>query len=128
MEASPSLPFIQHSTFAFPDVRRTDPVFTFMRTLLLALLVLLPAHAFAQTIGTEISSGPLPFTSVQSFLPAPAVAVAKDRTGVAIAWVTSGAGGDRISVVRLDVTGHFTGQVQTIPVASGDSLYALAPS
>jgi hypothetical protein len=40
----------------------------------------------------------------------------------------SGAGGDRIAIVGLDVTGHFTGQVQTIPVASGDSIYALVPS
>jgi hypothetical protein len=36
--------------------------------------------------------------------------------------------GDRIFVVRLDVTGHFTGQVQTIPVASPDFVFAIAPS
>jgi hypothetical protein len=98
-----------------------------MRKLLLALLLFQAVDAFAQTVGAEIASGPLPFTNVQSFLPAPAVALARDRAGVAIAWVMRGTAGDRISVVRLDATGHFTGAVQTIP-ASADSLDVLAPS
>jgi hypothetical protein len=99
-----------------------------MRNLLVAILLLHAVDAFAQpAVSAEIASGPLPFTNVQSFLPAPAVALAKDRTGVAIAWLMRGTGGDRISVVRLDATGHFTGAVQTIPAAS-DSLDLVAPS
>jgi hypothetical protein len=99
-----------------------------MRNLFVAILLLHAVDAFCQpTISAEIASGPIPFTNVQSFLPAPAVALAKDRTGVAIAWLMRSAGGDRISVVRLDGTGHFAGAVQTIPAAS-DSLDVLAPS
>jgi len=98
-----------------------------MRKLLLAFLLFQAVDAFAQTVGAEIASGPLPFTNLPSFLPAPAIAMAKDRTSVAIAWLMPGAIGDRISVVRLDATGHFTGQVQTIP-ASADFLYVTAPS
>jgi hypothetical protein len=117
---------IQH--LLFPDVSRIETVFPFMRRLLLAFLLFQTVDAFAQTISAEISSGPLPFTDLLSFLPAPAVPMAKDRTGVAIAWLMRGADGDRISVVRLDVTGHFTGEVQTIPAASPDFVYVVAPS
>jgi hypothetical protein len=100
-----------------------------MRKLLLAFLVFQAVDVFAQpAVSAEIASGPLPFTNLLSFLPAPAVALAKDRTGAAIAWQMSGTDGDRISVVRLDGTAHFTGQVQTIPAASSDVVYAIAPS
>jgi hypothetical protein len=96
-----------------------------VRRILFPILLLQALAAFAQpTISPEIASGPLPFPTFASLLPAPAVAMAKDGTGVAIAWQMS----DRISVVRLDGTGHFIGQVQTIPVASSDFVYALAPS
>jgi len=80
-----------------------------MRNLLLAVLLFQGVNAFGQNISAEISSGPLPFTKIASFLPAPAVQMAKDRTGVAIVWVMPTDLGDRISVVRLDGTGHFTG-------------------
>jgi len=99
-----------------------------MRKLLFAALLFQAVNAFGQTVSAEISSGPIPFTNVSSFLPTPAVALAKDRTGVAIAWLMPGADGDRISVVRLDATGHFTGQVQTIPIASSELVYVVAPS
>jgi len=98
-----------------------------MRKLLIALLLFQAIDAFGQTVGAEIASGPLPFSNLLSFMPTPAVAVAKDRTGVAIAWLMREPEGDRISVVRLDATGHFTGAVQTIP-ASSDSLDVLTPS
>jgi len=117
---------IQHSLF--PDVDPIEAVFIFMRKLLLAALLFQSVNAFGQTISAEISSGPIPFTNVGAFLPAPAVALAKDRTGVAIAWLMPDAIGDRISVVRLDATGHFTGQVQTIPTASSELVYVVAPS
>jgi hypothetical protein len=99
-----------------------------MRKLLIAALLFQSVNAFGQTVSAEISSGPIPFTNVSSFLPTPAVAPAKDRTGVAIAWLMPGADGDRISVVRLDTTGHFTGQVQTIPIASSELVYVISPS
>jgi len=97
--------------------------------ILFAILLLQTSAAFAQpAISDEISSGPLPLPKFMSLLPAPAVALAKDRTGVVIAWQMSGPDGDRINVVRVDETGHFTGQVQTIPVASLDTVDAIAPS
>jgi hypothetical protein len=99
-----------------------------MRRLLLAFLLFQAVDAFAQTVSSEISSGPLPFANFGSFLPAPAVPMAKDRTGVAVAWLMPDVIGDRISVVRLDATGHFTGQVQTIPTASFELVYVVAPS
>lgn len=99
-----------------------------MRKLLLAVLLFQAVNAFAQTVGAEIASGPLPFTNVASFLPTPAVSLAKDRTGVAIAWLMPGDSGDRIWVVRLDATGHFTGQIQIIPIASSELVYVVAPS
>ncbi|HEX3067957.1 MAG TPA: hypothetical protein VHX14_05235 [Thermoanaerobaculia bacterium] len=100
-----------------------------MNKVILSLLLLQTVTAFAQpTISAEISSGSLPLTNVTPFLPAPAVAMAKDRTGVAIAWLMPGSIGDRISVVRLDVTAHFTGQVQTIPTGSFEPVYVVGPS
>src|SRR5258706_6423987 len=99
-----------------------------MRNLLLAFLLFQAVNAFGQTVSAEITSGSLPFTNVGSFLPTPAVSLAKDRTGVAIAWLMPGSDGDRIWVVRLDATGHFTGQVQTIPIASSELVYVVAPS
>jgi len=99
-----------------------------MRKLLFAALLFQAVHASGQTVSAEISSGPIPFNNVSSFLPAPAVALAKDRTGVAIAWLMPGSNGDRISVVRLDATAHFTGQVQIIPTASSELVYVVSPS
>ena len=100
-----------------------------MRKILFAILLLHAAAVFAQpTISPEIASGPLPVPTFTSILPVPAVAMAKDRTGVVIAWQVRSPDGDRINIVRLDETGHFTGQVQTIPTASPDFVYAIAPS
>src|SRR3977135_2490239 len=100
-----------------------------MRKFLIALLLFQAEDAFAQpAVSAEIASDSVPFTALASFLTAPAVAMAKDRNGAAIAWMMRGADGDRISVVRLDATGHFTGQVQTIPTTSSDLVYVVAPS
>jgi hypothetical protein len=93
-----------------------------MRKLLLAFLLIQAVGAHAQTISAEIESGPLASTFLAPFLPAPAVAMAKDRTGIAIAWLMPGTLGDRISVVRLDASGHFAGPVQTIPTVPPSSL------
>ena len=117
---------IQHSLF--PGRWRDRKRIHIMRKLLFAVLLLQSVNAFGQTVSAEIASGPIPSTNVASFLPAPAVALAKDRTGVAIAWLMPGSDGDRISVVRLDATGHFTGQVQIIPTASSEAVYVVSPS
>ena len=100
-----------------------------MKKILLSILLLHTVAAFAQpAVSAEFSSDPLAFTNFPSFLPGPAIPMAKDRTGIAIAWLMPVANGDRISVTRLDVNGHFTGQVQTIPTASSESVYVVAPS
>jgi hypothetical protein len=99
-----------------------------MRKVLFTFILFQAVNAFGQTVSAEIASGPIPFTNVGAFLPTTAVSLAKDRTGVAIVWLMPGADGDRISVVRLDATGHFTGQVQTIPIASSELVYVVAPS
>lgn len=58
----------------------------------------------------------------------PAVAMAKDRTGVAIAWVmlSPADGGDRIYVARLDATAHIAGAVHLIPTFRAG--HAMGPS
>lgn len=95
-----------------------------MRKLLLAVLLFQTANAFGQTISAEISSDPLPAALPTSFA-VPAIAMARDRTGVAIAW----AGDGGISVGRLDATGHFTGPVRSIPTtSSADPVAGAAPS
>jgi hypothetical protein len=110
------------------DVARVAAVLRFMRNLLLAVLMFQGVNAFGQNISAEISSSPIPFANMGSLVPAPAVPMAKDRTGVAIAWMVPASIGDRISVVRLDATGHFTGQVQAIPTASSEPIYVAGPS
>ena len=99
-----------------------------MRKLIVACLLFQAVSAFAQTIGSEIESGPLPSPTFPALFAAPSVLLAKDRTGVAIAWMMPDGIGDRISVVRLDGTGHFTGQVQTIPIFSSEPVYVIGPS
>lgn len=95
-----------------------------MRKILFPILVLQTVAAFAQpTISAEVSSDPLPAQLSTSFA-VPAIALARDRTGVAIAW----AGDNRISVGRLDATGHFTGPVRSIPMASIDPVAGAVPS
>jgi len=102
-----------------------------MRKILFAILLLHPIGASAQpTISAEVASDPLPFQATPLGFAAPAVAMASDRFGVAIAWVMrSPNGDDRISVGRLDATGHFTGFVHTVPVLSQvGPIEAITPS
>ncbi|HEV7425836.1 MAG TPA: hypothetical protein VGQ46_05675 [Thermoanaerobaculia bacterium] len=100
-----------------------------MRKLLLAFLLFQAVDAFTQpTISAEISSDPLPLGTFPPSLSAPAVALARDRSGVVIAWTMRGADGQRVSVIRLDGTGHFAGPLRTIPVTSPDAVDATAPS
>ena len=82
-------------------------------------LLLLAATASAQiTIGEEIVSGPLPTQFVPASLAAPAVALAKDRTGIAIAWTMANGAANRVYVTRIDENGNGGGVTREMPLAS----------
>ncbi|HEV2720964.1 MAG TPA: hypothetical protein VG323_13160 [Thermoanaerobaculia bacterium] len=74
-----------------------------MRRLLFAAALLSASAVNAQVLSDEIVSTPLRARLVPASIAAPAVTVAKDDSGVAIAWTMSnGAGADRIYVTRLN--------------------------
>jgi hypothetical protein len=100
-----------------------------MRTLSLAVTVLLSSMAaMAQPIvGPEVVSAPLANSSAASRFSTPAVAMARDRAGVAIAWSMPAESGERIFLTRLDGTAHATGVTRAIPAADG-GVDAFAPS
>src|SRR5438094_1560075 len=82
-----------------------------MRRLIFALLLLHSVAAAAQiTVGDEIVSGPLPRQIAPASLAAPAVALARDHTGIAIAWTMANGSGidaaDRVYVTRIDEMGN----------------------
>ena len=103
-----------------------------MRLVLFALAFFSAVAAAAQvTVGDEIVSDPLRSRVLPLSLAQPAVSIARDRTGVAIAW-TMGNGAadaaDRIYVARLDASGH-AATVHEIPLSeSGKTLYQISPS
>jgi hypothetical protein len=100
-----------------------------VRILLFPILLLQAVAAFAQvTVSAEVVSEPLLNSSTPVSIAVPAVAMAKDRTGVAIAWVMQSPadGGDRIYVARIDATAHIAGAVHVIPNALPG--YAVGPS
>jgi len=101
-----------------------------VRNVLLPLLFLQAVAAFGQpVISAEVSSDLLRRQSTLLSFNTPAVAMAKDQRGVVIAWVMSGVEGyDRISVARLDATGHIAGSVHEIPVVAPYPVAATAPS
>ena len=102
----------------------------------LSALLLLPAFAvFGQpVVGPEVLSSALSPAFISQSFAAPAVAMARDRSGVAIAWMMSNAAGaTRVYVARLDLTAHATGETLEIPAAStatgvAASYPSLAPS
>ncbi len=101
-----------------------------MKKLLLPILLLHTVTAFAQpSIGPEVSSDPLPGRlSVNSFA-IPAVAMARDRRGIAVSWTAQGSDGrDQIAVVRLDGSAHFAGPVRMVPSASLTPVNGADPS
>ncbi len=102
---------------------------------LLPILLLRAVAAFAQpAVSAEVASDPLPGRlSVNSFA-IPAVAMARDRRGLAVSWTSQGSDGrDQIAVVRLDGSAHFAGPVRMMPAASlvpvngADPSIAVAP-
>ena len=91
-----------------------------MRRLVFALVLLYAVAAVAQvTVGEEIVSDPLQ-SRVAPPLPlaAPAVSLARDRSGIAIAWTMADGAADRLYVARLDDAGHVAGTVREMPLAS----------
>jgi hypothetical protein len=103
-----------------------------MRLVFFALVFLSAVAAAAQvTVGEEIVSDPLRGRVLPVSLAQPAVSIARDRTGVAIAW-TMGNGAadaaDRIYVARLHAAGH-AATVHEIPLSeSGKTLHQVSPS
>jgi hypothetical protein len=95
-----------------------------MRTIIALGVLLCAAIAFGQpAIGPEVATDPLPSRGFSLPTYAPPLAMARDRNGVAVAWMMTGAGGgNRIHVVRLDGSAHFTGPVREIAAfAPGDT-------
>jgi hypothetical protein len=96
-----------------------------MRRLIFALLLLHAAAAAAQiTVGDEIVSVPLPRQIAPASLAAPAVALARDHTGIAIAWTMANGSGidaaNRVYVTRLDELGNGGGITREMPLASAN--------
>src|SRR5438067_7429358 len=95
-----------------------------MRLVLFALALLSAVAAAAQvTVGDEIVSGPLPKQIAPVSLAAPAVALARDHTGIAIAWTMANSSGvdaaNRVYVTRIDESGG-SGTTREMPLASAN--------
>ncbi|HEY6140602.1 MAG TPA: hypothetical protein VI670_22840 [Thermoanaerobaculia bacterium] len=92
-----------------------------IRAFLALLLLGFTASVSAQVIvGDEVVSDPLrPRAGPPLRLAAPAVSLAKDRTGIAIAWtMANGSGADRVYIARLNDSGHVAGSVREMPLAA----------
>jgi hypothetical protein len=108
-----------------------------MRGILLPLLLLHATAVFAQPIvSSEVVSDPLQYQATPASYAVPAVAMARDRTGVVIAWVMQSPLDfvDRIFLARLDATLHIAGPVRSIPsslpggTVPGDTIEESDPS
>jgi len=99
-----------------------------MRRLILPVVVVLSCGAaIAQVfVGTERVSEPIA-KSMRAASPAPAVAMARDRAGVAIAWSAAVDGVERIFVRRLETGAQAAGAITMLP-ASSSLLDAHSPS
>jgi len=100
-----------------------------MRSVVFALTFLCAAAASAQLVSDEVVSDRLGVHLTAMNSAAPAVALAKDKSGVAIAW-SMATGTDpleRVYVGRLDADGQITG-VRQIPTAASVPSHAVYPS
>jgi hypothetical protein len=88
-----------------------------------ALFILHVVSLLAQpVVGGEILSQPIPPRNDRLLLAAPAVAMARDQGGVAIAWSMRNASGDeRIFVGRLDAIGQLRDQAVEVPLLLSDA-------
>lgn len=98
-----------------------------MRAVVFAVVVLHAAAASAQiAIGEEAVSDPLQIHASSLSLAAPAVAIAQDNTGVAVAWSMARSSDfvERVYVARLDAAGHALAPVREMPLsAPGHAVY-----
>jgi hypothetical protein len=105
-----------------------------MRRVVFAFALLHSVAAFAQVnVGDEVVSDPLRVRLEPLFIAAPAVSIAKDRTGAAVAWTMSDgaspSASDRVYVARLGGDGQAAGAVREIPLSPAASLtHAAYPS
>jgi hypothetical protein len=99
--------------------------------LAIACLILESLAALGQPIiGNEIVSAPLPPRNELAGVGAPAIAMARDRRGTAIAWTArNNSLTDTIYVARLDETGGIIGAAREVPTFSPSQIVdANAPS
>jgi hypothetical protein len=98
------------------DIPPRITVITAVRTLLGVALLCSSMSAVAQpVIGPEVVSGRLAASA------APSVAMARDRSGVVIAWNMPANDVERVYLSRLDATGHAIGSTVIAPVAMSAS-------
>ena len=97
----------------------------------IACLVLTSSAALAQpAVETEIVSDPLPARGELAHVAAPAIAMARDSRGIAIAWAAQNFRlANTIYVTRLSDAGHVVGELREVPKSSStDLMDASAPS
>src|ERR1044071_570086 len=102
-----------------------------MRMLTVVLLLLCALAAPAQPfVGDAVVSDVLAARHTQAQAAAPAVAMARDRQGVAIAWTMLNAGGSQaVYVARLDFNGRIVAPAKEIGSAgTANSVDAYWPS
>lgn len=103
------------------------PYFSIMRSVAVVVLLFVSGIAMAQpVIEPEVVSGRLASSLVPPPFAAPAVAMARDRIGVAIAWSMPVDGFERVFVTRLDASAHAIGTTRV--VSSPLDVDAFAPS
>jgi hypothetical protein len=103
-----------------------------MRRAVFAFVLLHSVAAFAQvSVGEEAVSDALRSRVVPLLIAAPAVSIAKDRTGVAIAWTMSNGAvsnaADRVYVARLGASAQ-AGPVHEMPLSLSANMHAAYPS
>src|SRR5690349_2948088 len=117
---------LSHDTF------RAHPVSPGMRlsSLLFLFFLSLSAAAAPPILGPEVVVGAHAFEPSPIALGAPAVAIASDAHGVAIAWAMPTASqASRIHVARLDANGRIDGPVRVVASRSRrDTAFAGSPS
>src|SRR5438105_14162739 len=93
----------------------------------LILITLVAAPAFAQPVmSDEVSSTPIASSLSPWNVVRPAVAMAADRTGAAIAWSMPNAEGvERVYVARLDQRGHIGGALHALPLLNAHFFSAI---
>lgn len=101
-----------------------------MRAIVFLVALLQSASLVAQPLlSEEVVSDPFALHRAATPFASPAVAMTKDRSGIAIAWSMPNAGGlERVYVTRLDATAHVSGAVREVPIVAGDNVDAFGPS